>query len=84
MIQMSWVSNTISLYCFLFEQNTASRMESTSLRDRIQLSEETAKLLKEAGKKHWLVEREDKIFAKGKGEMQTHWLDIVKATNRGS
>ena len=81
---MSWVSNTISLYCFLFEQNTASRMESTSLRDRIQLSEETANLLKEAGKKHWLVEREDKIFAKGKGEMQTHWLDIVKATNRGS
>lgn len=27
-----------------------------------------------AGKGHWLEPREDKVFAKGKGEMSTFWL----------
>ena len=40
----------------------------------IQLSEETAQLLKKAGKEHWLEPRKDKVVAKGKGEMQTWWL----------
>ena len=44
--------------------NTASRMESTSSRNKIQLSEETAELIIEAGKKPWVEPREETIFAK--------------------
>jgi hypothetical protein len=51
-------------------------MESCGLKDRIQLSQETADLLIAAGKTHWLVPREDKIEAKGKGELNTYWLDM--------
>jgi class 3 adenylate cyclase len=48
--------------------NTASRMESTGLKNQIQLSNDTADLLRAAGKGKWLVAREEKIVAKGKGE----------------
>jgi class 3 adenylate cyclase len=58
--------------------NTASRMESNGLRDRIQVSQETADLLIVGGKPHWVSPREDKIKAKGKGELQTYWLDLSK------
>jgi class 3 adenylate cyclase len=54
--------------------NTASRMESNGARGRIQVSQETADLLVGAGKGNWLTPREDKILAKGKGELQTYWL----------
>ena len=54
--------------------NTASRMESTGERDRIQMSQETANLLLAAGKSSWIRPREDKVVAKGKGEMSTYWL----------
>ena len=50
--------------------NTASRVESHGARNRIHCSEETANLLKEAGKQNWLMPREDKIHAKGKGEVR--------------
>ena len=56
--------------------NTASRMESNGIRDKIQVSQETADLLIEAGKAEWIVPREDKIMAKGKGELQTFWLHV--------
>jgi class 3 adenylate cyclase len=55
--------------------NTAARMESNGAPNRIQMSEETAKLIQQAGKSHWLEERSDKVDAKGKGEMQTYWCD---------
>jgi class 3 adenylate cyclase len=58
--------------------NTASRMESTGARDKIQVSEEVAELLLEAGKAHWIKPRQDLIVAKGKGEMQTYWLQIKR------
>lgn len=54
--------------------NTASRMESTGQKGRIQVSENTASLLEQAGKGHWLRERTDKVYAKGKGELKTFWL----------
>ncbi|CAB9498281.1 Receptor-type guanylate cyclase gcy [Seminavis robusta] len=54
--------------------NTASRMESNGEPNRIHCSEETAKLLAAAGKEQWIIPREDKIFAKGKGELQTFWV----------
>jgi Adenylate and Guanylate cyclase catalytic domain len=55
--------------------NTASRMESTGAKGRIQVSESTANLLVEAGKRHWIQEREDRVVAKGKGELRTFWLE---------
>lgn len=55
--------------------NTASRMESTGKKDKIQVSEETANILKASGKEKWIKPREDKILAKGKGELQTFWAN---------
>lgn len=49
-------------------------MESNGERDRIHMSADTAKLLADAGKGHWISARKDKIVAKGKGEMETFWL----------
>ena len=59
--------------------NTASRMESTGLPNKIQVSSETAKaLLSEkdsSSKKSWLIPREQKVHAKGKGQMETFWVE---------
>lgn len=54
--------------------NVASRMESTGEHSRIQLSETTAQLLRKGGHGNWIIPRSDRIFVKGKGEMQTYWL----------
>jgi len=51
--------------------NTASRMESTSMKNMIQVSPESAKLIEEDGKSCWLVPRADIVTAKGKGEIQS-------------
>ena len=56
--------------------NTTARIESNGLKNRIHISGDTAQLLIDAGKGHWVKEREDKITAKGKGEMQTYWLEM--------
>lgn len=57
--------------------NTAARMESTGERDRIQCSQLTADILIEAGKGHWVKAREKKVHAKGKGELQTYWVEVT-------
>ena len=54
--------------------NTTARMESTGIRDRIQISQETADLLHQAGKNHWFEPRADTVVAKGKGALKTFWL----------
>eukprot|EP00934_Nitzschia_sp_Nitz4_P008929 Nitzschia sp. Nitz4//scaffold100_size80364//3224//7079//NITZ4_005332-RA/size80364-augustus-gene-0.10-mRNA-1//-1//CDS//3329532058//8919//frame0 len=54
--------------------NTAARIESTGMRNRIHLSQETAEQLKESGKERWVVPRTEVVVAKGKGEMKTYWL----------
>lgn len=54
--------------------NTASRMESTGSPGRIQVSQETFKELEKMGKSRWLVQRDEKVVAKGKGELQTFWV----------
>ena len=46
--------------------NMAARMESTGIKNRIQLSHTTAQLLIECGKENWIVPREDTVKAKGK------------------
>lgn len=66
--------------------NTASRMESTGLRGKIQISKETAALLTEAGKHYWLIPRKEGVEAKGKGSLQTYWVDptLKKGSNAPS
>jgi len=59
--------------------NTASRMESTGMARRIQLSVECTELLVAGGKSDWVVPRQDKIHAKGKGELQTFWLKAQRS-----
>jgi hypothetical protein len=49
-------------------------MESTGMRGKIHVSQDTADRLINAGKTNWITPREDKVFAKGKGEMQTFWV----------
>lgn len=44
------------------------------MRGKIQLSKETATLLEQMGKGHWISPREDSVEAKGKGTMSTYWL----------
>ena len=53
----------------------ASRMESTGIKNKIQVSQATADLLEDAGKSHWLRSREDAVKAKGKGVLSTFWLN---------
>lgn len=54
----------ISQLNFPFKVNTASRIESTGQRNRIQVSQQTADLLSEAGKEKWVVPRNDLVEAK--------------------
>jgi class 3 adenylate cyclase len=51
--------------------NTTARIEPTGQRGRIHLSDEFANELTIHGKKHWLIPREDKVQAKGKGTLTT-------------
>jgi len=57
-------------------------MESTSQPDRIQVSQKTADLIIASGKKSWLTAREDLVNAKGKGQMQTYWLERKRGASR--
>ena len=53
--------------------NTASRMESNGVKGRIHVSDATAALLPAK----YLIRRQDKVHAKGKGEMTTYFVDIL-------
>lgn len=50
-------------------------MESNGFANLIHVSDATAQCLKEFNKGNWLTPRKDKIFAKGKGELQTFWAE---------
>lgn len=56
--------------------NTASRIESTGAPNKIQVSAQTAAYLFERGLGSWLEPRKDLVHAKGKGNLQTYWLEI--------
>ena len=58
--------------------NTASRIETKGERDRIHISKATADLLTLGGKAHWLTKRDDTVYAKGKGALETYWLSLDK------
>ena len=51
-------------------------MESTGKKSHIQVSQSTADLLVEAGKEAWITPREDLVSAKGKGQIQTYWVNV--------
>lgn len=55
----------------------AARMESTGARGCIQLSQSTADILISAGKDHWVRPREDVVNVKGKGLVETYWLETL-------
>eukprot|EP00977_Amphora_coffeiformis_P001874 scaffold361_cov107-Amphora_coffeaeformis.AAC.1 len=59
-------------------------MESTGMIGKIQVSAETADELIAKGKVHWLKPREDKIVAKGKGQLDTFWLEPRKKAMNAS
>lgn len=56
--------------------NIASRMDSTGLPNKIQISQDTADRLEEAGKPHWFEPRAEKITADGKGTLNTYFLRV--------
>ncbi len=55
--------------------NTTARMQTTGENNKIQVSNATAKLLEEAKHSHWIQIREAPIAVKGKGLIQTYWVD---------
>ena len=59
-------------------------MESTGFPDCIQLSQDTADLLISAGKMGWIKPRADMVNAKGKGLMQTYFLEMTKKWTQSS
>jgi hypothetical protein len=58
-------------------------MESTGAKNKIHVSVETAERLRSQGKGHWCIPREDRVVAKGKGELSTCWL-VLKGDNAQS
>jgi class 3 adenylate cyclase len=62
--------------------NTAARMESTGTRNRIQVSQSTADLLITARKGSWVKPRKELVEAKGKGKMQTYWVEPSREASK--
>lgn len=62
--------------------NTTARLESTGKMGRIHISQATAENIIESGKEGWVVEREDRVFAKGKGELVTFWVKSSAVSSR--
>eukprot|EP00538_Stauroneis_constricta_P012395 CAMPEP_0119571056 /NCGR_PEP_ID=MMETSP1352-20130426/43927_1 /TAXON_ID=265584 /ORGANISM="Stauroneis constricta, Strain CCMP1120" /LENGTH=1560 /DNA_ID=CAMNT_0007620735 /DNA_START=72 /DNA_END=4756 /DNA_ORIENTATION=- len=60
--------------------NTAARIETTGSRNRIHISSETAELIIAAGKEEWIRKRPDTVTAKGKGTLQTYWINVQDDT----
>jgi len=55
--------------------NSASRMETTGAPGRIHVSPQCADIIRKAGKGSWIEPRDVQIFVKGKGRLQTFWLN---------
>lgn len=54
--------------------NQASRMESTGVKNRIQMSTTTAQLLIDRGKGKWIDKRPERVDVKGKGLQETYFF----------
>ena len=68
--------------------NTTARIETSGERNKIHCSEETANLLRKAGHGNWLIPRNEKVHAKGKGLLKTYFIrvfvgsDVMTSTHR--
>jgi hypothetical protein len=59
-------------------------MESHGKAGMIQVSQATATLIEDAGKGQWLRKREDKVQAKGKGQLETYWVNPSNRLREGA
>ena len=57
-------------------------MESNGSPGRIHLSQQTADRLLMEGLGHWIIPRKDAIEAKGKGKMQTYWMQVKQLNGK--
>jgi hypothetical protein len=78
-----------ALYCLIHEAVSHTFLNdhhkhSHGERNRIHCSQKTADVLVAAGKGHWLVKRNELVQAKGKGKMQTYWVELKSATSSHS
>jgi hypothetical protein len=64
--------------------NTTARIESTGEGGRIHVSQEFAAEMIQRGKWDWVVQREEKVEAKGKGTLTTFWLRVIESDGRSS
>jgi len=64
--------------------NTAEDLEKHGKRNMIHISEETAELLRKAGKTHWLQARSTKVHIRAKGELQTYFVFPKSSDNASS
>lgn len=64
--------------------NTTARMESNGKPHKIHVSKQFSIELMKLGKGSWTTQREDMIEAKGKGKLQTFWLNVPDHDGRGS
>lgn len=55
--------------------NTADRMQSTCIPNRIHLSYATATQIEKLGKGKWITKRADQVTTKGFGSLETYWLN---------
>jgi 3'5'-cyclic nucleotide phosphodiesterase/Adenylate and Guanylate cyclase catalytic domain len=69
---------------FAMTKNTTARIEATGEGNRIHLSQDAADQLIAGNKSHWIQAREDKVSAKGKGLMNTYWLNTKFKAGAGS
>ena len=57
-------------------------MESNGSPGKIHLSQQTADRLLIEGLGHWIVPRKEVIEAKGKGRMQTYWMQVKQLNKK--
>merc|ERR1719410_1878193 len=53
---------------------TACLIQTTGMSNRIHLSQATANLLIDGGRKRWVTKRDSKIYTQEKGDLETYWL----------
>jgi class 3 adenylate cyclase len=59
--------------------NTTARLETNGQPGQIHTPQSTATCLIERGKSNWVIDRDELVdAAKGKGIMQTYWVDLLQ------
>lgn len=61
--------------------NMAARMESNGQKNKVHLSADTAKLLIDSGLADRVIQRADLVDCKGKGLVQTYWLELGSSSD---